>query len=251
MCINDNNPSCLKTSTCMKKTFTGLLTNFVSFTSLSYKVGLTLTLVDRTYKMDNCLLSFNSDIKKLTHILKKNQYPKYLLNRVVRTYLDNNCNSVPSNKNNTLYFKLPYLPLSNFAQRKVRTLVKRYCSNLKIRLAVSSFKIKIRIKVKDSVPRLLRYCVVTNLHVRDVIWYILLKYANTFPLEFMKILLQIKIRTYITIYKAQTLVTILQMAVMYSTKTYHQLKIKEVLHILWEGPNLYNQSQHYNLPRTV
>ena len=97
----------VETSTYRKKTFTGLLTYFFSFTSFSYKVGLIRTLVDRAYKINNSLLSFNNDIKKLTHIFKRNQYPEYLINRVVKAY------------------KLLYLPLSNFAQRTVRTLVKR------------------------------------------------------------------------------------------------------------------------------
>ena len=69
-------------------------------------------------------------------------------------------NSAQSDNNNTLYFKLPYLPFSNFARRKVRTLVKRYCSNLTIKLAFSSFEIKHLIKIKDSVPRSLQSCVV-------------------------------------------------------------------------------------------
>ena len=46
-----------------------------------------------------------------------------------------------NNNNNPLYFKLPYLSLSNFAQRKVRTLIKRYFSNLNIKLVFSSFEI--------------------------------------------------------------------------------------------------------------
>ena len=123
--INTSDPSCLKTLTYRKKTFTGLLTNFFSFTSFSYKVGLIRTLVDRAYKINNSLLSFNNDIKKLTHIFENNQYPEHLINRVVKAYLDNNGNSAPSGNNINLYFKLSYLPLSNFAQRKVRTLVKR------------------------------------------------------------------------------------------------------------------------------
>ena len=31
-----------------------------------------------------------------------------------------------------------------------------------------------------------------------------------------------------------------------SAKTYNQLKVKEALHILWEGPNLNKEVQHYN-----
>ena len=153
VCIDNNDPTCLKTSTYRKKTFTGLLTNFFSFTSFSYKVGLIRTLVDRAYKINNSLLSFNNDVKRLTHIFKKNQFPEYLINRVVKTYLDNNDNSAQSDNSNVLYFKLPYLPFSNFAQRKVRTLIKKYCSNLTIKLAFGSFKVKNLIKVKDSVPR--------------------------------------------------------------------------------------------------
>jgi len=31
-----------------------------------------------------------------------------------------------------------------------------------------------------------------------------------------------------------------------SAQTYHQHKVKEALHILWEGPNLNKQVRHYN-----
>ena len=144
----------------IRKRLTGLLTNFFSFTSFSYKVGLIRTLVDRAYKIENSILSFNSDVNKLTHIFKRNQFPEYLISRVVQTYLDNNGNSAQSDNNNTLYFELPYLPFCNFAQCKVHILIKRYCSNLTIKLAFSSFKIKILMKVKDSVPRSLHSCVV-------------------------------------------------------------------------------------------
>ena len=134
VCIDNNDPSCLKTSTYRKKTFTGLLTIFFSYTSFSYKIGLIRTLVDRAYKINSSILSFNNDIKKLTHIFKRNQFPEYLINKVVKTYLDNNGNSATSVNNDTLYFKLPHLPFSNFSQRKVRTLIKKYCCNLKSNL---------------------------------------------------------------------------------------------------------------------
>ena len=117
VCSNNGDPSSLKTSTYRTKTFTGLLTNFFSFTSVSYKVGLIRTLVDRAYKINNSLLSFNNGIKKLTHILKKNQYPEYLINKVVKAYLDNNGNSAPSDH---LFLKLhviEYMLLYNHTPR--------------------------------------------------------------------------------------------------------------------------------------
>ena len=85
VCIDNNDPSCVKTSTYRKKTFTGLLTNVISSTSFSYKVGFIRTLVDRAYKINNSLLSFNTDVKNLTHIFKKNQFPEYLINREDKT----------------------------------------------------------------------------------------------------------------------------------------------------------------------
>ena len=54
------------------KNFTGLQTNYFSFTSYSYKVGLIKTLVDRAYKINNTWLGFYEDISKLANILNKN-----------------------------------------------------------------------------------------------------------------------------------------------------------------------------------
>ena len=103
--------------------YTGLLTNFFSFTSFSYKVELIRTLVGRACKINNSLLSFNNGVKKLTHIFKRNQFPEYMINRVVKTYLNHSSISAPSDNNDTLYFKLPYLTFFNFAHRNVRTLL--------------------------------------------------------------------------------------------------------------------------------
>ena len=254
VCIDNNDPSCLKTSTYHKKTFTGLLTNFFSYTSFSYKVGLIRTLVDRAYKINNSLLSFNNDIKKLTHIFKRNQFPDYLINKVVKAYLDNNGNHAPSDNNDTLYFKLPFLPFSNLAQRKVRTLIKKYCSNLRIKLAFSSFKIKNIMKVKDSVPRSLRSCVVykfncagcnsvyvgeTCRHISTRIREHLFTDKNSHIFKHLKSSKTCRNSCNDSCFK-----------IIDRAKSYHQLKVKEALHILWEGPDLNKQVQHYNFSLT-
>ena len=82
-------------------------------------------------------------------MLKKSQFPEGLLNKVVNRHLDKvNVSNAPPVESKppdalcTLYFKLPYLVLSTFAQRKIRAMVKRYCKNLNIKLVFSSFKIK-------------------------------------------------------------------------------------------------------------
>ena len=250
VCIDNNDPSCIKTSMYHKKTFTGLLTNFFSFTSFSYKVGLIRTLVDRAYKINNSLLSFNKDVKKLTHIFKKNQFPEHLINKVVSTYLDKNNTSALSDNNDTFYFRLPYLPFSNFAQRKLRTLIKTYCNNLKIKLVFSSFKIKNLIRVKDFVPRSLRSCVVykftcaecnsvyvgeTSRHISTRVREHLFSDKNSHIFKHLQSSDACKNACNETCFK-----------VIDSARTHYQLKIKEALHIMWEGPSLNKQVQHYN-----
>ena len=59
-----------------------------------------------------------------------------------------------------LLFICSYLKLSKFTHSKIRMVVNKYCSNLKIQLQFSSFKIKNLLSVKDHVPRSLRSYVV-------------------------------------------------------------------------------------------
>ena len=73
--IDNSQPQSPITRVYRKKTFTGLLTNYFSFTPFSYKLGLNWTLVDRTYKINNTWVDFHEDIKKLILILRKNIFP--------------------------------------------------------------------------------------------------------------------------------------------------------------------------------
>ena len=145
------------------KNFSGLLTNIFSFNSYSCKIGLIRTLVDRAYKIDNTLATFNDDAKKLFHIFKRNQYPESLMSRLFKSYLNNAHNSNTSaspTDNSTIHFKFPFVSIFNFTQRTVRMLAKTYCKNPNIKLAFSSFKVRNLISVKACVPRSLRSCVV-------------------------------------------------------------------------------------------
>ena len=76
--VDNNDPNSLLTRVYRKKTFTGLLTNYFSFTSSSYKVGLIRTLVNRAYKINDTWLGLHEDITKLMDILKKNLFPVHL-----------------------------------------------------------------------------------------------------------------------------------------------------------------------------
>jgi len=126
--VNNNDPNFLLTSVYRKKTFTGLLTNYFSFTWYSYKVGLIRTLADRAYKINNTWLGLHEDITKLMDI------PAHLIERVVNRYvtgtLSNHSPRVSLPSSPTFYFKLPYIGhFSVVTQKRVRHLIKR-CTHM-------------------------------------------------------------------------------------------------------------------------
>ena len=144
--VDKNDPNSFLTRVYRKKTFTGLLTNYFSFTSYSYKVELIRTLVDSACKINNTWLGLHQDITKLMEILKKNLFPAHLIERVVNQYitgtLSNHCPQGFLPTSPIFYFKLPYVGhFSVITQKKIRHFIKRYCNDLDIKLVFSSFKI--------------------------------------------------------------------------------------------------------------
>ena len=71
-----------------KSTYTGLLLNFKSFTSFSYKISLIKSLIDRLFKICNNWNSFHNDIENIKSNLINNAYPPFLIHKVIKKYLD-------------------------------------------------------------------------------------------------------------------------------------------------------------------
>ena len=67
-----------------KSTYTGLLLNFKSFTSFSYKISLIKCLIDRSFKICNNWNSFHNDIENIKSNLIKNAYPLFLIDKVIK-----------------------------------------------------------------------------------------------------------------------------------------------------------------------
>ena len=148
----------------IKKTYTGLLTNFFSFTPFRYKIGLIRTLIDRISKINNTTSGFHSDFNQLSDTLKRNSFPSHIIDRTFKQYL--NKTSVQSrnvdDSSNTRYFKLPFIGhYSRITELKLRQLLKRFCkSDLNIKLVFTSFKIKNMFSFKDRTPDALKSLVV-------------------------------------------------------------------------------------------
>ena len=83
---NDHQGSFI-TSVYHKKTYTGLLPNYFSFTPFKYKLGLIKTLIDRAYKINNTTQGFHNDIKNLPEILKRNVFSSGLLTNQLKVIL--------------------------------------------------------------------------------------------------------------------------------------------------------------------
>ena len=96
-----------------KKTFTGVLTNYLSFTSISYKIVLgKCTLIDLVFRINNTWIAFDKDIGVVFKFLRKNAYPEHLLSKITRNYLHKKLDPISKAKTRSAderFFKLQYM----------------------------------------------------------------------------------------------------------------------------------------------
>ena len=71
----------------------GLLLNFKSFTSFSSKISLIKCSTDRSFKICNNWNSFQKDIESFKSNLIKNACPPFLIDKVIKKYLDHTFSS--------------------------------------------------------------------------------------------------------------------------------------------------------------
>ena len=92
--------------------YTERLLNFKSFTSYSYKISLIKCLLDRSFKICKNWNSFHNDIENIKSNLIKNAYPSFLIDKVIKKYLDYRFSSNQNQLKDTSdvnYFKLLYI----------------------------------------------------------------------------------------------------------------------------------------------
>ena len=107
ICINKTNHSSC-TSVFQKSMSMGLYTNISSFTPFSYKIGLIKTLIHQTCAISSSWNLFHDEIKNTKHLLEKNMYPPYLIDKQIKLLLNNKLSENDtakenSNKANTTY----------------------------------------------------------------------------------------------------------------------------------------------------
>ena len=107
--INNQN---LTLETYQKSNYTGLLLNFKTFISISYKVSLIKSLTDRSFKICNNWNFFHNDIENNKSNLIQNAYLPFLINKALRKYLHYKFSSIQNKLKNIFdihYFKLRYI----------------------------------------------------------------------------------------------------------------------------------------------
>ena len=142
-----------ETTTFYKKTYTGLLTNFFSFTPDCYKVGLVRTLVDRAYKINSSYVLFHENLLAIKKNLQKNGFPLFFIDKYIKQYIDRKYSPQIEEKTpEPRFYKLPYIgKYSTEVKQKLNKIIKKCCSDdTNIRLIFTPFKIGSCFSLKDK-----------------------------------------------------------------------------------------------------
>ena len=112
--VHISNANKVTTTLFRKKTYIGLLTNFLSYTAENYKIGLIKNLLFRAYAINNSWTGFHTEIMRVKKILQQNSFPIHIIDQSIRSFLDmvhkSPVESVSGSNGEKLnrYFKLPF-----------------------------------------------------------------------------------------------------------------------------------------------
>ena len=257
-----DNSNSLITSVYHKKTYTGLLTNYLSFTSFSYKTGLIKCLLDRAFKINNSWLGFHNDKEKIFETLMKNMFPRDLLDKICKNYLEqkyknnSNENDVVTEGRKVRYFKLPYIgKFSESVQKRINFLCKKYCKDSKIKIVFTSSKIKNYFSMKDKIPESLNSYVVYEFKCAGCNSCYIGETHRHLPIRIDEHLRTDKkshiyqhIREKVECFDK---VTPDCFSILDTASTKFQLKLKEGLYIGWKKPDLNKQVKYVSFSLTV
>ena len=112
--VHISNANKVATTLFRKKTYTGLLTNFLSYTAENDKIGLIKNLLFRAYAINNSWTGFHTEILRVKKILQQKSFPIHIIDQTIKSFLEtvhkspaehvSGSNGDKSNR----YFKLPF-----------------------------------------------------------------------------------------------------------------------------------------------
>ena len=203
-----------------------------------------------SFKNCNNWKSFHNDIEHIKSNLIKNTYQPFLIDKVIKTYLDYKFSS----NQNQLKDKadIHYFKFGNHIKNRLSKLCKEFCKeNFNIKLVFNSFKIKNYFAYKDPIPNDLKSFLVykftcascsssyigeTCRHFKARIEEHIKKDNKSHILKHLQ-----SFETCLDSYNSLFLKTIDQ------ANSKFDLKVKEALHINWRIPYLNAQQNHLTL----
>ena len=161
-----------KTSVYHKPTFSGVYSNFNTFIYDQYKIGLTFTLLFRTFSIVSDFSRFHTEVSHLKDTLRKNAFPIKLVDNCIKTFLNKKFLHTPVAliiEKKELFTALPYLGNLSLAVRtRLQNSINKNLPFCKIKVIFksttrpSNFSV---LKIKCLLTYTLMYF--TNSHVVD------------------------------------------------------------------------------------
>ena len=213
-------------------------------------------MIDKSFKICNNWNSFHNDIENIKSNLIKNAYPPFLIDKVIKKYLDHKFSSNQNqlkDTSNVYYFKLPYIGnLSHHIKNKLSKLCKEFCKeDFNIKLVFNSFKIKNYFSCKDPIPDNLKSFLVNKFTCASCSFSYVGKTYRYFKTRIEEhIKKESKSHIFKHLHSTATCFdsyNSICFKIIDIANSKFDLKIKETLHINWRKPNLNAQQNHLAL----
>ena len=148
------------TSLYRKKTFTGIYTDFGTLSPNKYKVNLIRVLVYRAFHICSTYSNFHAEVVRIKGILKENCFPPPLVDRVIKSFLDQQFSKGPPpsrEEKEFLMFCLPFLGRYSLqVKTKLTRLFKQCYPTVKLKIIFNSPKrLASYFSFKDRLPILM------------------------------------------------------------------------------------------------
>ena len=225
--------------------------NFKSCTSFSYKISLIKCLIDSSFKICNIWNSFHNDIENIKSNLIKNTYLPFLIDKVIKKFLDYQFSSNQNqlkDKSDVHYYKLRYIGnLSNHSKDKLSKLCKEFCKE-NFKLVFSSSKINFFFSNKYPIANDLKSFLVYKFTCTSCSSSYIGETCRHFITRTEKHIKK-DIKSHIFKHRHSPATCFdsynsLCFKIIDKANSKFQLKIKEALHISWKKPNLNVQQNH-------
>jgi len=147
------------TSIYRKPSSTMLGTNYFSFIHSKFITSPINTLINRAYKISSSWLLFHQEIEYLKRYFTFNSYPPFLLDKFIKTFIDQKMNRPPKKLTVPLldlYLTIPYLgKMSNNLHKELYHIIKQHIPQCKpIFIPHNPFSLQTFFRHKDRLPLL-------------------------------------------------------------------------------------------------